>query len=176
MHVHWSDLLIDISVWRWDNLLQQSWQAGAQESERLIEGVAQEQLQEEAPIQDPEIQIVIVFRLTLKWCWMEQVVISVYRWVQINDSNDKQISTARPPKSIFKIYPWSLPHGPFVSNFSGSVLALLYPETSTPKLWEMSKWFGSLDFLLPRCRWVLNFSAWASGNEATNPYNLNFTI
>jgi len=41
--------MIDISVWRWDNLLQQSWQAGAQES------AAQEQPQEEAPIQDPEI-------------------------------------------------------------------------------------------------------------------------
>ena len=51
----WSDFRIDISVWRWDNILQQSWQAGAQESERLIEGVAQEQLQEEVPIQDPEM-------------------------------------------------------------------------------------------------------------------------
>ena len=107
---------------------------------------------------------------------MEQVVTSVYRRVQINDSTDKQISTARTPKTIFKIYPWSLSHGRFVSNYSGSILALLYPETSTPKLWEMSKWFGSLDFLLPkcRCRWVLNFSAWAFRKRGNKSLQLEF--
>ena len=76
--------------------------------------------------------------------------------------------------NIFKINPW-LSHGPFVSN-SGSILALLYPETSTPKLWEMSKWFSSLDFLLPkcRCRWVLNFSAWAFRKRGNKSLQLEF--